>query len=429
MYGPGSPPVNGAIPPMNFLPMMMPWMGAAGTYDPNEAQMDMGRNNGDGAPPYNPAGQSRDGMAVDGADAVIQDLTPVGGPVRFPPARNKHNAAPPLPPPLAMPLMPLQMPMSMPMSMPPPPFVEPSSEGTNGFHHHNGPAPNGRPWRGRGAHRGGTFHGENPSFGSRTVSGEDKTLVVERIPAESLSLGAVNEYFKQFGTVTNVAIDSKTAKALVSFSTHQEAQNARNSKAAIFGDRFVKVFWHKPMEGQGQRGVKALEASAPVVQGIATEPTSTAEKSTPPVASTSKAPSAVDAKARMKALEAIIAEGRVLASRLKTAQGEEKKAIEARMKVLLDQQSNPLSAPSPSPTIPASSPSKSSPAPPATPSKTAEALRLERLDKELDLQQAVQELTRRVQDPTEDADAIRAELARLSAKVCSLPSSPTTDRY
>ncbi|KZT41348.1 hypothetical protein SISSUDRAFT_303216 [Sistotremastrum suecicum HHB10207 ss-3] len=419
MYGPpGAPPVNGAmgVSPMNFLPLMMPWMGAAGTYDPNESVMDMGRSNGDASPQghFNTSGQSRDGMAVDGADEVIQDLTPVGGPVRFPPARKHAQAAHPLP-------LPLPMPMPMPMAMQPPPFIEPISDETNGFNHNNGLNPNGRPWRGRGGHRGGTFHGENPSFGSRSVSGEDKTLVVERIPAENLSLESVNGFFKQFGTVTNVAIDSKTAKALVSFSTHLEAQNARNSKEAIFGNRFVKVFWHKPMEGQGQRGVKALEASAPVVQGLGTELPPADEKPAQPAqpaqpaASTSKAPSAAEAKARMKALEAIIAEGRVLASRLKTAQGEERKTIEARMKVLLDQQSNPHPKLPP----PTATPPRAASHPPATPAKSTEALRLERLDKELDLQQAVQELTRRVQDPNEDADAIREELSRLSAKAAA----------
>jgi len=42
--------------------------------------------------------------------------------------------------------------------------------------------------------------------------------------------------------------------------------------------------------------------------------------------------------------------------------------------------------------------------------------KFEKLDKELDLRQAVQELTRRAQDPNEDHDAIRIELEVLTAK-------------
>jgi RNA-binding protein 26 len=113
--------------------------------------------------------------------------------------------------------------------------------------------------------RPGVFGGEVQRFHPER---RDKTLVVEKIPEDKLSLDAVNSWFKRFGTVTNVAVDAATAKALVSFSTHEEAHAAWKTEDAVFGNRFVKVFWHRPMEGQGLAGQRALAASAPIVASV-----------------------------------------------------------------------------------------------------------------------------------------------------------------
>ena len=89
--------------------------------------------------------------------------------------------------------------------------------------------------------------------------------MVEKIPEEHLTLEAVNNWFKRFGTVTNVAVDKHSAKALVSFASHDEAHAAWKTQEAIFNNRFVKIFWHKPLEGQGGVGARMLQASASVV--------------------------------------------------------------------------------------------------------------------------------------------------------------------
>ncbi|KAF8965118.1 DHS-like NAD/FAD-binding domain-containing protein [Flammula alnicola] len=103
----------------------------------------------------------------------------------------------------------------------------------------------------------------------RPETRNDKTLVVEKIPEDKLSLESINSWFKRFGTVTNVAIDTNNAKALVSFSNHDEAHAACKSEDAVFGNRFVKVFWHRPMEGHGQVGARMLAPSAPLVANTA----------------------------------------------------------------------------------------------------------------------------------------------------------------
>ena len=78
--------------------------------------------------------------------------------------------------------------------------------------------------------------------------------MVEKIPEDRLSLGAVNNWFKQFGSVTNVTVDPPIAKALVTFGEHDQVRRAWKSEEAVFGNRFAKVYWHRPLEGRGGRG-------------------------------------------------------------------------------------------------------------------------------------------------------------------------------
>jgi hypothetical protein len=61
----------------------------------------------------------------------------------------------------------------------------------------------------------------------------------------------------------NAAVDATSAKALVSFSTH-EAHAAWKTEDAIFEDRLIKVFWHLPMELQDLAGQRALGVSRPL---------------------------------------------------------------------------------------------------------------------------------------------------------------------
>ncbi len=162
-------------------------------------------------------------------------------------------------------------------------------------------------------------------------SKEDKTLVVEKIPADHLRLESITEWFKRFGSVTNVAVDSKAAKALVSFLTHDEAYKAWKSQEAVFGNRFVKVYWHHPLDGQGALGKQALAASADIVKSMNTkegDPDSSPEDKTKPQSAPS-GPSTLKSlsKEQRDDLERNIAQQKVLFSRLKAAQGEEKKSL------------------------------------------------------------------------------------------------------
>jgi RNA-binding protein 26 len=262
---------------------------------------------------------------------------------------------------------------------------------------------------GRGGPRGkGVFNGEVHKFNSERRN--DKTLVVEKIPDDKLGLEHVNDWFKRFGTVTNVAIDSSSAKALVSFSTHEEAHAAWKSEDAVFNNRFVKLFWHRPMEGHGQVGARMLAASAPVVANIVTKPDpppATPAVPTPsrPIATpTRKAPSATSSAlaAKQQLLEKQIAEQKALMASLSTASPEEKKEIMGRLRKLGEEMT---AAPTP--------------ATPVVVKEDPEKMERERLDKELELHSATVKVEE--EESTED---LKAKLERLKAEVraCIFPS-------
>lgn len=429
---PGLFPINSPIP----LPFMSMFAGAnpfgfnpVGAYDPHEARMDM-RPMGNRPPraPLLPRIQQEDGTQIlhrsraSGELPVIQDLTPIlpdddnTQRVTFPqpplqPSMGDHQILPPPPPPDAIGVS--DYPMgnegtngeSFVSTIPSADLVHPTEMGLKPHH---------SSFRGRGVNRGlrGSFPGEIHKF--RPERRNDKTLVVEKIPDDNLRLEQVNEWFKRFGTVTNVAIDSSTAKALISFSKHEEAYAAWKSQEAIFGNRFVKVFWHRPMEGHGQAGAKLLAASAPLIASISgtkqTSPTPTATilKSNPQKQSPTKSlASSSSLAAKHQLLEKQIAEQKKLMASLATASSEEKKTILAQLRTLGEKMKvKPREA--------VGGPALSQR--PDTPPANHDDKERERLDKELEMHNAA------AAGGDESTAALRAKLEKLKAEVSLDPS-------
>jgi RNA-binding protein 26 len=90
----------------------------------------------------------------------------------------------------------------------------------------------------RGSSRGRGGHGATPY--SRPTN---DTIVVDNIPKEYCTLDNINEYFKKFGVITNIQMQPRFNKAIVSYQTPQEAQKAWSSPDVIFSNRFVKVYF------------------------------------------------------------------------------------------------------------------------------------------------------------------------------------------
>ncbi|KAI0670098.1 hypothetical protein C8Q78DRAFT_167784 [Trametes maxima] len=419
---------GGAMP---FMPMMgqggMPFplnAAAGGAYDPHE-RMDMrpiGSRPPNGRPavlPRSEEGDSRTGQKP-GELPVIQDLTPQV-PIEDVSPHNVGQGFRPqqqqAPPPVMEGIVPTY-------DVPPHMSQTDGGMGSRPFPM-NG---RGQPRTGRG--RGGVFSGDAHSF--RPEKRNDKTLVVEKIPEDKLTLGAVNDWFSKFGIVTNVAVDAPSAKALVSFGSHDEAYKAWKSEEAVFGNRFVKVFWHRPMEGHGQAGQRMLAASAPLVAqrsvpSAAGPSSATLEGSPTPQTPATSAPasrkpsvssSASALAAKQKLLEQQIAEQKSLMALLTSASPQEKKDIMARLRKL-NEEMKPSAAPSTTSQSPP--PAASSPAPSKRAGSTPRAddqerMERERLDKELELHHA----TTGGEGEEESTEELKAKLEKLKAEAASL---------
>ncbi|KAF8708064.1 PWI domain, partial [Rhizoctonia solani] len=293
-----------AVTPMSFPSMigmmgsnfMMPWMMnqlGAGAYDPNQSLMDM-------SIPRPPNG-NMDVVMADGTSSKADNtseakvMNPATNDVS---QTNGANIG-----------------------------RNPSMRGGHGAY--------GRNMRGR-VTPAGSWHGDTDGLdsqdsgsGSSSEPRRDRTLVVEKIPQERLSLEELNNWFKRFGTVTNVAIDAPSAKALVSFSTHDEARDAWRSEDAVFGNRFVKLYWHRPMGNHGQAGAKLLAASAPIINNLSTAPKA---EPTPPKPSPLQ-PAVIDPL--QQKFERLMAEQKVLMVKLTSAKPDEKQSIKTRLRELI----------------------------------------------------------------------------------------------
>ena len=421
------PAMSGPLPflpifPNESVPFAMNATAAGSAYDPHESRMDMRPRAGGVGPaarlpsraPILPRMQREDGsqhsIHASGELPVIQDLTPqMDGSLRSDvsnglSATQNEGAITNVVNPMNM-QAPLQVPIAVPMD------VDSVSSSMNGHGSFRGGA--------RGGRSRGSFGGAASSL--RPERKNDKTLVVEKIPEDKLSLDAVNGWFKRFGTVTNVAVDATNAKALVSFSTHGEAHAAWKCEDAVFGNRFVKLFWHRPMEGHGQVGARMLAASAPLVANIsnkkAASPVATAVQpvlAVPPVASTSATPrkastssstsvSALAAKQRL--LEQQIAEQKRLMGLLETASPDEKKQLMYRLRQLGEEMKPSSSSSSP--------PVAEKPLPSTPQPEHREIKEKERLDKELELHNATAAVGGEVEESTEN---LKAKLEKLKAE-------------
>jgi len=341
--------MNGQGLPLPFLPMFngaMPFMMNGGGYDPTESRMDT-RPRSQHRAPLLPRGAD-DSATMSGELPVIQDLTPrEGGPSG---SAGIGSSAPVASDDVDMPVVPPAMipyPMMDPSAFAPMPLPGDDVD-MNAYGGMAMPPVAGRgQYRGGRARRGagggrGTFPSAPSENGARPERRSDKTLVVEKIPNEHLSLPKIKEWFSRFGTVTEAAVDPHGAKALVSFTTNEEARAAWKSEDAVFGNRFVKVFWHRPMEGHGSVGQRMLAASSRTLANLTTASNSTTSPAststvTPPPATKKPLPTSI-LSSKQNELEQKIAEQKELMGSLDSASGlDEKKEILGKLRKLGDE--------------------------------------------------------------------------------------------
>lgn len=79
------------------------------------------------------------------------------------------------------------------------------------------------------------------------------SLELRKVPRGLNSIAHLNNHFCKFGKIVNIQVtyEGDPEAAIVTFSTHAEANVAYRSTEAVLNNRFIKVFWHTPANGSG----------------------------------------------------------------------------------------------------------------------------------------------------------------------------------
>lgn len=80
------------------------------------------------------------------------------------------------------------------------------------------------------------------SYVTRPPTDSADTLIVLNIPPAYYAIDKITQFFAAYGDLTNVQLISNY-RAVIKYSTHQEAYECCTSHATIFDSRFVRVVW------------------------------------------------------------------------------------------------------------------------------------------------------------------------------------------
>lgn len=82
------------------------------------------------------------------------------------------------------------------------------------------------------------------------------SLELKKVPVGMNSITHLNNHFSKFGKIVNIQVqyEGDPEAALITFSTHAEANSAYRSTEAVLNNRFIKLFWHDS-EGNKQENV------------------------------------------------------------------------------------------------------------------------------------------------------------------------------
>ena len=101
--------------------------------------------------------------------------------------------------------------------------------------------------RGRGAGRSRAGK-QSVSFSHSGVNHDRAitSIVVEQIPEESFDEQTICDFFGEFGAIADVKMQPYKRLAIITYDSYDAARAAYDSPMAVFDNRFVKVYWHRP---------------------------------------------------------------------------------------------------------------------------------------------------------------------------------------
>ncbi|XP_030376952.1 zinc finger protein swm [Scaptodrosophila lebanonensis] len=79
----------------------------------------------------------------------------------------------------------------------------------------------------------------------------NSSLELRKVPRGLNTIAHLNNHFAKFGKIVNIQVsyEGDPEAAIVTFSTHAEANVAYRSTEAVLNNRFIKVFWHNDVSG------------------------------------------------------------------------------------------------------------------------------------------------------------------------------------
>ncbi|EDW90426.1 zinc finger protein swm isoform X2 [Drosophila yakuba] len=79
----------------------------------------------------------------------------------------------------------------------------------------------------------------------------NSSLELRKVPRGLNTIAHLNNHFAKFGKIVNIQVsyEGDPEAAIVTFSTHAEANVAYRSTEAVLNNRFIKVFWHNDSNG------------------------------------------------------------------------------------------------------------------------------------------------------------------------------------
>ncbi|XP_069684891.1 RNA-binding protein 26 isoform X2 [Periplaneta americana] len=89
-------------------------------------------------------------------------------------------------------------------------------------------------------------------LGPRHKNPNNCSLELKKVPRGLNNITHLNNHFSKFGKIVNIQVsfEGDPEAALVTFSSHAEANAAYRSTEAVLNNRFIKVFWHNNAEGK-----------------------------------------------------------------------------------------------------------------------------------------------------------------------------------
>ena len=165
---------------------------------------------------------------------------------------------------------------------------------------------------------------------------------MKKIPRGLNNISVLNNHFSKFGKIVNlqVSYNGDSEGALVTFSSHAEAQAAYRSTEAVLNNRFIKVFWHNKAESsspemKGKQENVPPSSKVPIRERLGgsghPQRVLTQSQAPPPIVDEAALKEASEAKEkeREKAVAAIKRSQEILAAKeaLKKKQEEQKRVL------------------------------------------------------------------------------------------------------